>query len=336
MSKQNQILVTGSSGFLGGTFCYELLKQGWDVIGLDNYTNSSDKNTLALLDQFPKNFTFYKCDLCGNLEILESIFKIHEPHAAAHFAALKSVSDSQQNPAEYWKNNMLSTFNLLQVMQAVDCSKLLYSSSAAVYGDQRLVPIQENNHCNPCSPYARTKLSSEWMIADLAIQYNINTIILRYFNPIGIHADRVITDEIASSRGSLMQEIIKTALGISKELTIYGDAHITLDGFCARDFIHVDDLIEAHIKSLSYLDLNTGVDTFNIGTGKAISILELINTFNLVSGMNLNIKISSPLEGEIASSCADVSKIHDLLGWKSTKNIYQMVEDTWDYFKDAR
>lgn len=331
-NKQMSIVITGSAGYIGTPLAYELLNMGYKIIGIDNYVNSNSKNTEKLKQDFIKNYKFYNLDIALEPSKLNAIFLQHKPELVIHLAALKSVQESISSPDLYKNNNINSTINILDSMSLHDCKKIIYSSSAAVYGDQKIQPIHENVVLNPSSPYAYTKLLCEKIINNACDQNNINGISLRYFNPIGYHTSKLFSDELTEDVGSIMQQIIKVALGRDKFLNIYGSDYSTKDGTCERDFIHIEDVLDAHIKSIKYINSSNGHEIFNIGTGLPISILKLINCFIKKNNIPINYKFTGRKLGDIESCYANVEKINKKMRWKASKDIEDMVIDAWNVY----
>tara|TARA_B100000767_G_C19760551_1_gene534952 strand:+ start:1037 stop:2038 length:1002 start_codon:yes stop_codon:yes gene_type:complete len=331
--KKSKVLVTGSAGFLGSSMCYELLKNGYEVIGLDSYQNSNETNTKKLDEIFKDSYKFYEINLANQLDLLIDIFKIEKPETVIHFAAEKSVNISKKQPIYYWENNLYSTINIVKAMNCIECSKFIYSSSAAVYGNSTNTPVKEDNFLNPISPYAQTKLACEMFIKDISNNKDFKSIILRYFNPVCSHLDQVIHDDLEKDECSLIQEIVKTALGKNKTLKIFGSEYDTNDGTCERDYIHTQDLLDAHFKSMEYLDKIKETLVINVGTGKPVSILELVRIFENENKVEINYEFDKKRDGDITTSYADVSKINRELGWKSKRDISDIVIDAWKPFK---
>ncbi len=327
--KSKNILVTGSAGYLGSPLCFDLLSLGHTVIGIDNYISSSDKNTKKLQELFKDKFNFHKIDLSKDIYDLNEIFSMHKPNCVVHFAALKSVDESEKNPQLYWENNLCSTENIINSMKSFNCKKIVYSSSAAVYGNQANQPIKEDATLCPISVYAKTKVACEELIKDSNKKFGIDGISLRYFNPIGSHQSGIFIDELKSDNKSLMNEVLRVALDNNKILNIYGKDYETVDGTCERDYIHITDLLNAHEKTINFINSLEGYEVFNVGTGKAISIIDLINTFVEQNKVKINYKFVNKRIGDVESSYADVSKIESILKWKSKKTLKDMVKDSW-------
>ena len=332
--KNMNILVTGSAGYLGSPLCFNLLEIGHKIIGIDNYSNSNEDNTNKLSKYFKDRFVFYKLDLASNISELRKVFSKHKPDIVVHFAALKSVNESYDHPELYWNNNVRSTENIINTMSKFNCNKIIYSSSAAVYGNQDIQPIKEDECLNPISVYAETKVACEKLVQDANINHKIDGISLRYFNPIGFHSSKLFKESFEDGVGSLMNEIIKTALDKNKVLKINGADYETNDGTCERDFIHIDDLLNAHEKTVSFILEFKGYDVFNVGTGKAVSIIELVNSFIKHNQVNINYEFSGKRKGDIQSSYADVKKISDIVNWKSNKTLEDMVKDAWTAYSN--
>ena len=327
-NKKLNIILTGSAGCIGAPLAYDLLDIGHKVIGIDNYINSNPVTTSTLKKKF-KNFIFYKLDLDIRNSSLNSIFDDHKPDLVLHLAALKSVQDSITNPNAYIKNNIESTKNILDAMKLVNCRKIIFSSSAAVYGNQEIQPVKENIKLKPISTYAKTKLTCEELIMKASDFGYVDGISLRYFNPIGSHSSCLFKQQLHKKNSSIMQEIIKVGIKENRHLKIYGNNYLTEDGTSERDFIHIDDLIDAHISSIDYISSFFGYDVFNVGTGKPITILNLLKSFVKYNKVPINYKFCDEKPGDIVSSYADVSKISQMMKWKSKKNKKNMVIDSW-------
>ena len=323
------ILLTGSAGFLGAPLAYDLLNIGHKIIGIDSYVNSSPENTLKLEEGFKENFTFYKLDIASDSSAVDEIFIKHKPDLVMHLAALKSVQESITNPDLYIKNNIISTTNIINSMKSYNCKKIIYSSSAAVYGNQEIQPIIENTNLKPISTYADTKLACEELIKDACNLGCFDGISLRYFNPIGFHSSNLFKEFLDEKNGTIMQEIIKVALKRNKSLKIYGNEYPTQDGTCERDFIHIDDLMDAHVKSIDYINSFTGYDVFNVGTGNPVTILNLTKSFIQHNKISINYEFIKRKPGDVISSYADASKINKIMKWKSKRNLKDMVKDSW-------
>ena len=328
------ILITGAAGYIGGTFTYEALKRGYKVIGLDNFSNSNKKNINQIKKTFPKNFTFYEIDLLDD-NLIEKFKKHTDIHYVFHFAALKSVPESEKKPDLYIKNNIEGTKRILSLMQALSITRIIFSSSAAVYGDQEVQPITETAVLNPKSIYAQTKKLSEELIEKQAQLDNFKAISLRYFNPIGAHNDYVITDNFEGVNGNIMAMLTRVAIGLEEKLNIYGDDYPTADGTGERDYIHINDIVEGHFKALEKLNSIDKYDVYNLGTGSYVSVLELIQTLENVSSLQIDYRITSRRSGDLARSYADPSKANRELNWEARYNLETMCKDAWEAIKNG-
>ncbi len=328
------ILITGAAGYIGGTFTYEALKRGYKVIGLDNFSNSNKKNINQIKKTFPKKFTFYEIDLLDD-NLIEKFKKHTDIHYVFHFAALKSVPESEIKPDLYIKNNIEGTKRILSLMHALSITRIIFSSSAAVYGDQEIQPITETAALNPKSIYAQTKKLSEELIKKQAQLDKFKAISLRYFNPIGAHEDYVITDNFEGVNGNIMAMLIRVAIGLEEKLNIYGDDYPTADGTGERDYIHINDIVEGHFKALEKLNSIDKYDVYNLGTGSYASVLELIQTLENVSGLQIDYKITSRRSGDLARSYADPSKANRELNWEARYNLETMCKDAWEAIKNG-
>jgi len=328
------ILVTGAAGYIGGTFSYEALKKGYKVIGLDNFSNSNIKNINHIKKTFTKDFTFYEIDLLDE-NLIEKFKKHTGIHSVFHFAALKSVPESEKNPNLYIKNNIDGTKKLLLLMEALSIKRIIFSSSAAVYGDQEIQPIKETVALNPKSVYAKTKKIAEDLIKKQAQRDDFKAISLRYFNPIGAHEDNVISDNFEGDYVNIMSMLIRVATGLEEQLKIFGDDYPTADGTGERDYIHIKDIVDGHFKALDKLELIDEYEVYNLGTGSYASVLELIQTLEQANGVKINYKITSRRSGDLARSYADPSKANAELNWEARYNLETMCKDAWEAIKNG-
>jgi len=335
-NESTDILVTGSAGFLGAPLTYNLLEMGLKIIGIDNYYNSSSKNTKKLKSKFKDQYKFYEIDIASSPVKVNEVFKVHKPKLVIHLAALKSVHESMINKSLYEMNNIRSTTNILDSMKINNCKKIIYSSSAAVYGNQIKQPITEEASLKPSSVYAETKLVCEQLIETACKKDMLDGLSLRYFNPLGFHSSGLFREELNDNTGSIIQEIIKVALKKKDVLNIFGGNYQTNDGTCERDFIHIDDILDAHIQSIKYMKSMKGYDVFNIGTGNPVSILKIISTFNEQNKTSVKYKFTRKKPGDIELSYADVSKIKALMGWDAKKDLNQMVKDSWKAYSSDK
>lgn len=328
-----KFLVTGSAGYIGGTFTFEALKRGHKVLGLDNYINSTPSFTSCLKENFPGRFAFQETSL-DSVDDLDLVFKQFKPECVFHFAGLKSVSDSEKNPLQYWGNNFFSSFNIIESMRRNCIKKIVFSSSATVYGDTVKQPVSEDESLSSISTYGSTKIAIESFLKDCAKSNLIDCISLRYFNPVGAHAEKIIYENPLGNPGNLMPRIIRVALKIDEQVNIFGNDYATKDGTGERDFIHVSDLVDGHFKAHEFINTNNGYHAYNLGTGESISVLELISEFQTTNKLKINFNYSERRKGDIEVCFADPTKAHSDLAWKAERNISAMCKDAWDAVKD--
>ena len=324
-----KILVTGATGYIGSHTCVELLNAGYDVIGVDDFINSKP-DALAKIEKIcGKGIQFYEGDVTS-AEMLQSVFAEHKIDAVIHFAGLKAVGESVAKPLEYYRNNLLSTINLCQVMRENDVKKIIFSSSATVYGIPKTVPIHEDFPLSTTNPYGSTKLMCEQILQDAVVaDPSWSVCLLRYFNPIGAHTSGLIGEEPNGIPNNLMPYITKVAKKELKKLSIFGDDYDTVDGTGVRDYIHVVDLAKGHVKAIE--KLASGVEIYNLGTGKGTSVLELVNAFMKVNNVDIPYEIVGRRAGDIATCYADTNKAMRDLGWRAEKDIEDMVRDSWRF-----
>lgn len=323
------VLVTGGTGYIGSHTVVELLNEAYNVIILDNLSNSKIK-VLDRIEQITqKRPIFYKADLL-NPDELHRIFSEHKIDAVIHFAGLKAVGESNQIPLDYYDNNVVGTLNLCKTMSEFYVKKLVFSSSATVYGDPHKVPIEETFPLTATNPYGRTKLMIEDILRDLYASDNSWDIaLLRYFNPVGAHETGLIGEDPSGIPNNLMPYISQVAVGKLKELSVYGNDYPTVDGTGVRDYIHVVDLAKGHLKALEKLEDGVGIEAYNLGTGQGFSVLQMIKAFERASNVEIPFKIVGRREGDIAECYADPEKALRELNWKTSKSIDDMCADTW-------
>lgn len=326
-----KILVTGGAGYIGSHTCVELLNAGYEVIIIDNFSNSKPEALEKIKTITNKTFKFYEGDLADR-NIVETIFEEHSIDAVIHFAGLKAVGESVNMPLEYYHNNILSTLVLCEVMKEYKVKKLVFSSSATVYGNPHTVPIKEDFPTFTTNPYGSTKLMIENILQDLYISDNEWSIaLLRYFNPIGAHESGLIGEDPNGIPNNLLPYVAKVAVGELEYVNVFGSDYPTLDGTGVRDYIHVVDLALGHIKALERVNDTIGIDTYNLGTGNGYSVLEIIDAFTKASGRNIDYKLVERRPGDIAVCYADTEKARELLGWKAGKGIELMCKDMWRF-----
>ena len=333
-----KILITGGAGYIGNHTLVELSSSGYEFIVYDNLSNSS-KEALKRVEQIiGKSVEFIEGDI-RDKKLLQEVFSKYNIDSVIHFAGLKAVGESVEKPLEYYDNNINGTLTLLRVMKEYNCKKIVFSSSATVYGDPKEVPITEDSQTGVgiTNPYGRSKYFIEEMLKDLYISDNSWKIaILRYFNPIGAHESGLIGEDPEGIPNNLMPYISQVAVGKLKELQVFGDDYDTVDGTGVRDYIHVVDLANAHVKALEYLnnstfDIKNSPLICNLGTGKGYSVLEIVNAFKKVNEVEVPYKIVDRRSGDIAICYANPKKANELLNWKATRGIEQMCKDSWNW-----
>ncbi len=324
------ILVTGGTGYIGSHTVVELLKDGYSVIVVDNFSNSKPEVLNRIFELTGKQVKFYKFDL-QDQEALNSVFKENEKiEAVIHFASLKGVGESIEKPLKYYHNNLMSSLVLLECMASHGVNRIVFSSTAAVYGLENSSPLTENLPLSASNPYGRTKLMIEQMMADLvASDPNWSVALLRYFNAVGAHESGRIGEDPSGVPSNLMPYITQVAVGKLKELQIFGGDYETSDGTGVRDYIHVTDLARGHLSALKYLMSHKGVEAFNLGTGRGYSVLEVIKVFEATNKVLVPYKIGDRRAGDVATNFADPSKAGKRLGWCAEKDLAKICEDAW-------
>lgn len=326
-----KILVTGGCGYIGSHTCVELLESGYEVVIVDNLSNSKEDVIDKIETITNKKVTFYKEDV-ANKEKLNDIFDKEGIDAVIHFAGFKAVGESVSKPLMYYRNNLDSTLSLLEVMRDHNCKKIVFSSSATVYGKPASLPITEDFPLHTTNPYGSTKLMIEMILKDLYVSDNDWSIaILRYFNPIGAHKSGLIGENPNGIPNNLMPYIVKVANKELKELSVFGNDYDTIDGTGVRDYIHVVDLAKGHIKAIEKVTKDKGVDTYNLGTGKGYSVLQIINTFKDVNNVDVPYKIVDRRPGDIDACYASTKKANDLLNWHAELEIDEMCKDAYNF-----
>ena len=322
------ILVTGGTGYIGSHTVVELIKEGREVVIVDNLSNSK----ICVLDRIEKitgkRPEFIKCDLL-DYELLDKVFADHpEIDSVIHFAGLKAVGESCSVPLRYYHNNLTGTFNLLDCMLKHGVKRIVFSSSATVYGVPKSVPIREDFPLSTTNPYGETKLMIERILKDVCTATpDFSVCVLRYFNPIGAHESGLIGEDPRGIPNNLLPYISKVAAGKLAELSVFGDDYPTKDGTGVRDYIHVVDLSLAHLKALDFTDGKAGIEYFNVGTGNGYSVLEMVRAFGDVWGSPVKYKIAPRRPGDIAECYADPAKAESVLGWKAERDLVKMCED---------
>jgi len=327
------ILVTGGAGYIGSHTCVELLNAGHEIVIVDNFSNSKPESLKRITELTKKEYKFYEVDLL-DAPALEKVFSENEIDAVIHFAGLKAVGESVEIPLHYYYNNITGTLVLCEVMKKYNVKKLVFSSSATVYGMPDQVPISEHSPLSATNPYGRSKLVIEEILGDLYIsdpEWSI--VLLRYFNPIGAHSSGRIGEDPNGIPNNLMPYITQVAIGKLTELYVFGNDYPTIDGTGVRDYIHVVDLANGHIAAIEKVVGSTGFNTYNLGTGRGYSVLELVSAFQNVSGQKIPFKIVGRRSGDIAICYADATKAKDELGWVAKRGIEEMCRDSWKWQK---
>ena len=327
------ILVTGGAGFIGSHTCVELLNAGYEIVVVDNYYNSNPKSLERVKELTGKEFKSYECDIRDS-EGMDKIFKENKIDAVIHFAGLKAVGESCQKPIEYYDNNIGGTLKLCDVMRNNGCRNIVFSSSATVYGMKNVSPLKETMKTGgTTNPYGTTKYMIEIILEDIYKSDNEwNVTLLRYFNPIGAHESGRIGENPSGIPNNLMPYITQVAIGKRPFLSVYGNDYDTPDGTCIRDYIHVVDLADGHVKAVNnILDGKKGVQIFNLGTGKGYSVLDIVKAFSKAYGKELPYKIAPRRPGDLAVCFSDPSKAKEVLGWEAKRGIDDMCRDSWNW-----
>jgi UDP-glucose 4-epimerase len=325
------VLVTGGAGYIGSHTCVELLNDGNEIIIIDNFSNSKPESLTRIKEITGKNFKFYKVDLL-NRNDLKKVFMENQIDAVIHFAGLKAVGESVSIPLHYYHNNITGTLVLCDIMENYGVKKIVFSSSATVYGIPNRVPISEDFSLGATNPYGRTKLMIEEILRDLFVSDQSWSIaLLRYFNPIGAHESGRIGEDPNGIPNNLMPYITQVAVGKLKQLQVLGNDYPTVDGTGIRDYIHVVDLAQGHLKALEKVMTTTGVEAYNLGTGIGYSVLELVSAFEKVSGMKIPYQIVDRRPGDIAACYSDPTKAKEELGWLAKRDIEEMCLAAWKW-----
>ncbi len=329
-----KILLTGGAGYIGSHTAVELSNAGHEVVIGDNYSNSKPEVIGKLKQITGKEIKAYDIDFT-NQEDTFKLFEAEDFDAVIHFAGLKAVGESCVMPIEYYRNNIVSTLNIAEAMKKYQVNSLAFSSSATVYGVPKKLPLKEGMPTSCTNPYGWTKLMNEQILTDIArANPAFSIVLLRYFNPIGAHESGLIGEDPHGIPNNLMPYIAKVAKGVLPELNVFGNDYPTKDGTGVRDYIHVTDLALGHLKAIEYAEKHRGVETFNLGTGTGYSVLELVNTFSKVNGIEVPYRITERRDGDVAECYADAGKAKEMLNWVATKNLEDMCRDTWNFTKN--
>ena len=329
------VLITGGAGYIGSHIAVELLEAGYEVVVVDNLYNSS-KIALDRVEEITgKKVKFYDGDILDT-NLMKKILREEKIHSVIHCAALKAVGESVRKPLEYYSNNLTGTLSLLEAMAAENVKNIIFSSSATVYGSPDQMPISEDFPKGECTnPYGWSKSMMEQIMVDLyKADPKWNIILLRYFNPIGAHKSGKIGEDPKGIPNNLVPYITQVAVGKLEYLSIYGDDYDTVDGTGVRDYIHVVDLAQGHVKAVEYLEKNPGLDIINLGTGRGYSVLEVLRAFEKAVGKEIPYKIVERRPGDIATTYAKADKAKEVLGWEAKLDIDDMCEDSWRWQKN--
>lgn len=326
-----KILVTGGTGFIGSHTCVELINSGYEVIIIDNLSNSSSDVVDKIESITGVRPIFFEGDV-RDISLLRKIFSDYDINSVIHFAGYKAVGESVSKPLMYYRNNLDSTITLLEVMKEFDCKKIVFSSSATVYGKPESLPIRESFPLSTTNPYGTTKLMIEMILGDLAISDSEWSIaVLRYFNPIGAHNSGLIGENPKDIPNNLMPYIVKVATGELECLSVFGNDYDTHDGTGVRDYIHVVDLAKGHVKAIEKINKDLGIDYYNLGTGNGFSVLDLVNIFMEENHIDVNYKIVDRRPGDIDACYADCSYAKEQLGWEAELGIREMCRDAYNF-----
>ena len=330
-----KILLTGGAGYIGSHTAIELYKAGHEVLVVDNLINSKEEAIRRVERIIGKNIPFYKKDV-RDREAMDRIFKENRIDAVIHFAGLKAVGESVAKPLEYYENNMNATFVLLDVMRNNGCKNIIFSSSATVYGDPAIIPITEECPKGKCTnPYGQTKSMLEEVMIDVQkADREWNVVLLRYFNPIGAHSSGLIGENPNGIPNNLMPYITQTAIGIRKELGVFGNDYDTPDGTGVRDYIHVCDLAAGHVAALKAIENKAGLAIYNLGTGHGYSVLDVVKAFEKANGLQVPYSIKPRRPGDIATCYCNPAKAKAELGWEAQFGIEDMCRDSWNFQKN--
>ena len=344
-------LLTGGAGYIGSHTAISMLNAGHDVVVVDNYSNSSPKSirrvakicdrqlgsgTIGCDETNGVTLTTYQADVADK-EAMMRILKVEKPDCIIHFAGLKAVGESVEKPVEYYRNNLDTTLTLLECMKETGVSRIVFSSSATVYGDDNQPPFVETMAKGTCTnPYGWTKWMQEQILTDAAIarekdEHPLSVVLLRYFNPVGAHESGLMGEDPKGIPNNLMPYISQVAVGRRDHLTVFGDDYDTPDGTCRRDYIHVMDLAEGHVRAAEYSLTHDGTEVFNLGTGNPYSVLDMVKAFGEACGHPISYEIGARRAGDVQDSWANADKAAEILGWKATRGIEEMCRDSWNW-----
>ncbi|MGN0170459.1 MAG: UDP-glucose 4-epimerase GalE [Lachnospiraceae bacterium] len=330
-----RILLAGGAGYIGAHCAVELLNAGHEVVIVDDYRNSSPLAVKRVETITGKKIAAYECDICDKVKMRE-IFSKQQLDCIIHLAGLKAVGESVSKPVEYYRNNIDTTLTLLECMQEAGVKRIVFSSSATVYGQENAVPYDESMQRGSCTnPYGWTKSMMEQILEDAAkADPELSVLLLRYFNPVGAHESGLIGEDPKGIPNNLMPYIAQVAVGKLEHLTVYGNDYPSPDGTGLRDYIHVADLAMGHLKAVEYVRDHKGVEIINLGTGKPYSVLQMVEAFEKASDRTVKYEIGPRRPGDLAACWADVCKSKQLLGWEATRGLEDMCRDTWRWQKN--
>lgn len=324
-----KVLITGGAGYIGSHTCLELLRSGHEVSVVDNLDNGREEALMRVQRLSNRTLVFSQCDV-RDTHALDEIFDQFKPDAVIHFAGLKEVGESVAEPARYYDVNVGGTATLLGAMERAGCAKIVFSSSATVYGEPQYLPCDENHPLNPINPYGRTKLMGENLLEDWSsAKQDRHAVALRYFNPVGADASGVIGEDPKGIPSNLMPFVSQVAVGRRECLQVFGDDYETMDGTAVRDYIHVVDLAQAHIAAVEQINNLETFEVINIGTGKGHSVLQMVKEFERQSGKIVRYQIGQRRSGDAPAVWAEAAKASDKIGFKATRGIVEMCQDTW-------
>ena len=324
------ILITGGCGYIGSHTCLELLSAGYDIVVVDNYYNSKPEALKRVKELSGKEFPFYECDIRDE-EGMNAVFAKHKIDAVIHYAGLKAVGESVEKPMMYYDNNVNGTLVLWRAMKNNGCSRIIFSSSATVYGSENASPLKEDLPTGAVTnPYGRTKYVIEEILKDICVaDKDASAVLLRYFNPVGAHASGRIGEDPNGIPNNLMPFLLQVAIGKREKLSVFGNDYDTHDGTGVRDYIHVVDLAKGHVKAVEYALSHTGAIPINLGTGTGYSVLDMVTSFERITGVPVPHVIAPRRPGDIATCYSDPSKAKELLGWEAEKTLEDMCLDSW-------
>lgn len=330
------VLLAGGAGYIGSHTAIELIEEGYEVVIADCYYNSNPEVFKRLKEITGKDIKHYDVDVCDETA-LENVFAENDISVVINFAGHKAVGESVREPLKYYRNNLNATITLVQMMKKYQVNNMIFSSSATVYGMDNPSPLVETMKPGPCTnPYGWTKYMSEQILKDATVaDENLSVVLLRYFNPVGAHKSGLIGEDPKDIPNNLMPFVSQVAVGKLPMLSVFGNDYDTKDGTGVRDYIHVVDLADAHVKAVAYALEHKGTEVFNIGTGVGYSVLDMVHAFSDVNQVEIPYKITDRRPGDVATCYADSSKAHKMLGWEAKKNLEDMCKDTWKWQQNA-